>query len=257
MKICILYSGGLDSLIMKRYAEVTYPDAEVTCVWYDIGQEYNYKEYAVLPDFVHKLNLDWLGLDGDKPKAKDASSSGDIYIPGRNLVLSVMAACKYLPDQIWVGALQGEVHDSATDKNYTFLNHASEALTYVLKPFLPNGVQVRFPLADADFNKFTATKWALENGVPVDKITGSSSCLSGEPGNCGRCVVCFRRWGIFTQLGLHEEYNVHPLDAEENEKVAAEMLFGNYYDSHRQQEILPALPDWYRQKLHLKYQATF
>jgi 7-cyano-7-deazaguanine synthase in queuosine biosynthesis len=232
-------------LIMKRYAEVNYPDAEVVCVFYDIGQPYAYKERAALPDYVHQLKLDWLGLDGDTPKAKDASSSGDIYIPGRNLVLAVNAACKYLPHQIWMGALQGEVHDSATDKNWDFLKKVSETLSYVLKPFLPDGVDVCFPLASAGFNKFTATKWALENGVPVERITGSSSCLSGEVGNCGRCVVCFRRWGIFTQLGLTEEYNVHPLECEENLQIAKEMIYGTYYDHHRKQEIVPALPDWY------------
>lgn len=240
-------------MIMKRFAEVTYPDAKVTCVFYDLGQEYNYKERAALPDFVHQLNLDWLGLDGDKPKAKDASSSGDIYIPGRNLVLASMIACKYLPDQVWLGALQGEVHDSATDKNWEFLQRTSDTLSYVLKPFLPSGVKISFPLAEAGFNKFTATKWALENGVSPNEITDSSSCLSGEPGKCGKCVVCFRRWGIFTQLGLHEDYNVHPLECEENEKVAAEMLYGTYYDNHRQQEIVPALPKWYKEKLQRKY----
>jgi len=252
MKILILYSGGLDSLIMKRYAEVKYPDAEVVYTWYDIGQEYNHKERAVLPDFVEKLHLDWL-QPGSSVQSKDDSASGNIYIPGRNLVLATMAACKHLPDQIWMGALQGEVHDSATDKNWEFLGRASTTLSYVLKPFLPNGVEVRFPLAEAGFNKFTATEWALENGITKEEILHSSSCLSGEHGNCGRCVVCFRRFGIFAQLGFEEQYNVHPLEVEENEKIAAEMLYGTYYDSHRKQEIIPALPGWYKEKIEAKY----
>jgi 7-cyano-7-deazaguanine synthase in queuosine biosynthesis len=247
MNILILYSGGLDSLIMKRYAKVNYPEATVTCVWYDIGQEYARKEEAVLPEFVIKHKLDWLNAQ-DKPDGKDGSLYKDIFIPGRNLVLAVNAACKYLPDEIWMGALLGETHDSATDKNYTFLEHINKTLAYVLSPFhIP---VVRFPLADASFNKLTATKWALENEVPVATIMKSSSCLSGEPGNCGKCVVCFRRFCIFKQLGLPEEqYNVHPLEHEPNKEIVREMIQGTYYDVHRKSEILPALPLSYYEKI--------
>jgi|SRR6185437_14709644 len=246
MKILILFSGGLDSLTMKRYADVMYPDAEVTCVYYDLGQEYAHKEMAVLPSFVEKLKLDWLDQNTTS-KGKDGSASGSIYIPGRNLALAVNAACKYLPDEVWMGALLGETHDNATDKNWEFLNRASETLSYVLSPFKPSGVKVRFPLAEGGFNKLTATKWALEHGISKEEVLRSSSCLSGEEGNCGSCIVCFRRWGIFRQLGFEENYNVHPLLCEENLEVVLEMMYGTHYDFHRQEEILPALPDWYRE----------
>lgn len=246
MKILILYSGGLDSLIMKRWAEVHYPDAEVVCSWYDIGQEYNDKERAVLPPFVEQLKLDWLSTD-TVAQGKDGSASGNIYIPGRNLVLATAGACKHLPDEVWMGALQGEVHDKATDKNWEFIARASDTLSYVLSPFKPTGVKVKFPLASAGLNKLTATKWALENGVSRETIVHSSSCLSGERGNCGTCIVCFRRWGIFRQLGLHESYNKHPLHSEENLNVAIEMMYGTHYDDDRKAEILPALPGWFIQ----------
>jgi len=238
MKIVILFSGGLDSLIMKKYAEFYFPEAEVVCVFYDIGQEYLEKEMAALPDYVIRRKLDWLG--GKAAAAKEGSTSGNIYIPGRNLVLATLVACADLPDEIWMGALLGETVAHGTDKNYEFLEHANRTLNYVLSPFKTK-IQVRFPLADAGFNKFTATKWALENGLPAQEIIDSSSCLSGEAGKCGHCVVCFRRFGIFTQLGLTETYNVDPLSVKENQAIIYEMLYGTYYDEHRKQEILPAL----------------
>lgn len=241
MKIAILYSGGLDSLIMKRFAEVHYPDAEVQCVWYALGQEYEAKERAVLPSFVEQRKIDWLGGDV-KALGKDGSPTGGIYIPGRNLVLATLVACRDLPDQIWMGALLGETVPHGTDKNYEFLMHVNRTLEYVLGPFRNTPVDVRFPLADAGLNKLTATKWALEHGVSVETLQSSSSCLSGEDGNCGHCVVCFRRWGIFRQLGLPtEKYNVHPLSVKENLDRIKEMQTGSYYDAHRQVEILPAL----------------
>lgn len=241
-KILILYSGGLDSLIMKRFAEVNYPLAEVTCVWYDIGQEYARKEEAVLPDFVIKHKFDWLDAQ-TTAASKEGSASGNIYIPGRNLVLAVAAACKYLPDEVWLGALAGETHDQATDKNYDFLKYLNRTLGYVLSPFTTS-IKARFPLAGAGFNKLRAVKWATENGVSNEAILKSSSCLSGETGNCGKCIVCFRRWGIFKQLGIPaEHYNVHPLECQSNWDVIEEMMFGTHYDDERKSEVMPAVPE--------------
>jgi hypothetical protein len=84
-------------------------------------------------------------------------------------------------------------------------------------------------------------KWALKSGLSKEELLATSSCLSGEPGNCGHCVVCLRRWGIFTQLGIREEYNRDPLSCEENRAIIDEMLYGNHYDESRKEEILPAL----------------
>ncbi len=241
-KIVILYSGGLDSLIMKRFAEVNYPNADVVCVWYDIGQEYARKEEAVLPDFVIKHKFDW--LDSQTTAAsKDGSASGNIYIPGRNMVLATAVACKYLPDEVWLGALAGETHEQATDKNYDFLKYLNRTLSYVLSPFTTS-IKARFPLAGAGFNKLRAVKWAVENGVSHEAILKSSSCLSGEAGNCGQCIVCFRRWGIFKQLGIPaEKYNIHPLEAHANREVIEEMMFGTHYDDERKSEVMPAVPE--------------
>lgn len=246
MKICILYSGGLDSLIMKRFSEVYYQGAEVECIWYDIGQSYNYKEKAVLPAYVQQRRLDWKTTeDQSLEHSKTNTLSGSIFIPGRNAVMAVAAACSTLADEIWLGALLGETHESSTDKNAEFLVRCNHLLNYVLKPFIDE-TKVRFPLVDFGLNKLTSVKWGLEHGLSPEVIINSSSCLSGEQGKCGRCVVCFRRYGIFKQLGLEETYNVDPLTAEENKAVVREMLLENsHYDHHRKSEILPSLTPEY------------
>ncbi len=246
MNILILYSGGLDSLIMKRFAEHYYPDAVVTSVFFDIGQPYAAKERAALPDYVIQRELPWLAHDfeGQSKEGSD-SVSGNIFIPGRNLLLATAAACMYLPDEIWMGALLGETHAESTDKNYVFLDKINDTLRYVMAPFKRN-IKVRFPLADAHHNKLTATRWAYEHGVTEAQIKHSSSCLSGEAGNCGKCVVCLRRWGIFRQMGFtQEQYNVDPLETRELRDMVNAMTCGDHYDEHRRSEILPALPDGY------------
>jgi 7-cyano-7-deazaguanine synthase in queuosine biosynthesis len=243
MKILILYSGGLDSLIMHHYAKIKYPSAQIIFNYYDMGQEYNFKEMAVLPSNVTIRKLEWLNED---IKTVGKENTQNIMIPGRNLVLAIIGACQELPDEIWMGALQGEVHNEATDKNYEFLNRTNNVLSYVLAPY---GVQpvVRFPLADAGFGKFEATKWYIDNGGDIEALLNSSSCLTKEAtnscDNCGSCIVCLRRWGIFSQLGLHEEYIHHPITemSDANRRVLHEMVYGTHYDEYRKREILPAL----------------
>ena len=239
MKIAILYSGGLDSRIMLQYARCHYPKSEVKCLWYAIGQDYEAKERAALPDFVEQRTLTWLD-ESHRPVGKPDSPSGNIFIPGRNLALICAAACSELPDQVWLGALKGETTEQSTDKNYQFLEKINPVLSYVLGPFKKK-VIARFPLADEGMSKLDAVKWALKSGLSKEELLATSSCLSGEPGNCGHCVVCLRRWGIFTQLGIREEYNRDPLSCEENRAIIDEMLYGNHYAESRKEEILPAL----------------
>lgn len=251
MKIGILYSGGLDSKIMYEMAKRKFPHAEIVCVWYNIGQGYNYKEQSVLPDFVKIRQVDWLS-DDYVPESKEGSNSGNIIIPGRNMVLATLMATQELPDEIWMGALLGETHEQSTDKNYTFLEKINDTLSYVLSPFKKN-IKVRFPLADSGFGKLEAVQYALSVGVPAKELLTTSSCLSSEKGNCGKCVVCARRWGIFTQLGLDEKYNVHPTKVKENLEMFITIVDGEitgdcHYDEFRRREIVPTLISHYKPK---------
>jgi 7-cyano-7-deazaguanine synthase in queuosine biosynthesis len=236
--ITILYSGGLDSFALWHLARCEHKDANVRCLFFDIGQPYIEKEKAALPNYVEVRKVDWLSID-DNTQGKD-NPSGSIYVPGRNLVLLTLASAITLPDELWLGALAGEVHDRASDKNYQFLDKAQTVIEYALRDFCPD-IKLRFPFADRGWNKLHVVQWLLSNGVHPSAITATSSCLSGCQGNCGDCVVCLRRWGIFTQLGLSETYNIHPLESTSNRKVLREMLVGSYYDEFRKDEVLPAL----------------
>lgn len=247
-KIVILYSGGLDSLIMYHLALKENVNAEIKLVYYDIGQPYNHKEMKALPDNVEIRKVDWL-KKGDKLISKSDSNSGNIIISGRNMTLASLVASADLPDEIWMGALLGETHKGSTDKNYTFLDKINNLFSYVMSPFDKIPV-VKFPLADKGWGKFEAVEWGYNNGISKEVLMDSSSCLSGENGKCGKCVVCLRRWGIYRQLGFSEVYNTNPLEVAENISIIKEML--NYdikgkshYDEFRRREILPAVYDYY------------
>lgn len=243
--ITILYSGGLDSAIMKRYAEVNDPDAQIDLLYVDLGQDYAYKELAAMSnEDVTIMNFEL--PSAKNPQGKEGSQSGNIIIPGRNMLLAVIAACVNMPDEIWMGALMGEIHAGSTDKNETFRDKLNDVISYVFSPFekVPKLV---FPFVDAKMGKLGITKWALANGFTPEELMHTSSCLCGVKGKCGTCVVCSRRWGIFKQLGFDEVYNEHPVFSKSAPvKMYIEMMRGElgsicHYDEYRREEIVPAL----------------
>ena len=233
MKICILYSGGLDSLIMSKYAAITCPDAEVIKVYFNIGQPYAYKEIAQLPADVIVKNIDW----NPTPVAKEGNTAGAIMIPGRNLVFAVLAGAMFTPDEIWLGALKGEDNVGATDKNDKFKDLANASIGYTLSPY--SNTKIVFPFVDANMGKLDITRWALEHGIPAQLIIDSSSCMDAHLQKCGTCIVCARRWGIFSQLGLTEEYATHPLDSESVRTHIRAVLSDTtgHYNTNRKQEF--------------------
>ncbi len=242
-KIVILYSGGMDSLVMARFAAFKEPEAEVVKLYIDLGHAYAFKERACLPADTEIRSLDWMQDRRPVGKAMSGSASGDIIIPGRNMVLAAIAASIHLPDEVWMGALCGEDHAGSTDKNAKFRKLMSKSLGYVLSPWRPKGVTIRFPFIEQRWGKLDMTRWAIgEGGIPKEAIRASSSCLSGTAKPCGRCVVCWRRWGIFTHLDIPvDDFEIHPFRAAGFWAMVAEMLHGDHYDRYRCDEVLWAL----------------
>lgn len=249
-KIAICFSGGLDSFLLWKLYEAEYVNThDCICIFYNIGQPYYEKELLAIKTSnipVTFRTVEWLNNDSSLI-GKAGSLSGNIIIPGRNAVLATLAATQELPDEIWMGALQGEIHDKSTDKNYTFINKWNELMQYVLQ----YPIQLKFPFADRNFGKFEVIEWALQNKfVTKEELISTSSCLSGDSGKCGKCVVCFRRWGIFHQFNFSEEYNTHPLLVHENKLILLEMIKGElgeqcHYDAFRRRELIPAALNYY------------
>lgn len=238
-KVVILHSGGLDSTLMYELAREE--EYDVTAVYFDLGHEYAQKEKQALPPFVEVIDVSQLQAKG---VGKAGNGMNNIFIPGRNMLLATMAAAKYVPDEIQLGALPGEIHDQATDKNEKFRNLYNQCLTYVMSPF--GDVELHYPFVERDMNKIDITRQGVDRGFS-SLILNSSSCMSGEKGACGRCGVCIRRAGIFQQLGLEEKYNVDPQTAPENRKLIFDIIKAeienddSHYDHNRRDELIPYL----------------
>ncbi|MCK5020085.1 MAG: 7-cyano-7-deazaguanine synthase [Candidatus Peribacteraceae bacterium] len=218
-KITILYSGGLDSYLMYHWAKIHQPTAEVECIFYQHGQESEQAEIDVLPDFVKVRKIDWLGKDIQPVAKKSDPFAGAIYIPGRNLVFGVLAACQSLPDEIWMGTVWDEDNQQATDKNDRFKTVTSSLISYVLSPFT-DAVEIKFPFVEAEMTKEDLVRWALTNGITKEQLINDTvSCwnqVDDKP--CGACKQCTKRMLVFGLNGFSEPYNIHPMKSVRQQK---------------------------------------
>ena len=213
--ICILYSGGLDSLIMEKIARRDYPEAKITGLFFDHGQHSLEAELASLPDWVLVKRMDWLGNDIQPVAKKSDPFAGNIYIPGRNLVFCVLAACYYQPDEIWLGVLADENNDQATDKNDKFIILTENVLNYVLSPFIDN-INIVFPLSERGWSKIDALKSLIESGdLNESEIKKTTSCWHNTSKPCGRCKQCLKRALVMRNFGIFEDHiEIHPLHSD-------------------------------------------
>lgn len=214
-KIVILYSGGLDSLLMQRLAKHMHPDAEVTMLFFDYGQESLQAEINALPPGTEVRRLPWLDDKITAVPKKSDPYAGAIYIPGRNLAMATMAACLYLPNEIWLGVLADENNEQATDKNEEFRALANKALNYTLSPFLDK-IEVCFPFVEQGWTKTDALRYCFKhNLVTEDEVRATTSCWHNETGTpCGECKQCLKRALVMRNFDIREAHvNSHPLDA--------------------------------------------
>ena len=253
MKIGMLYSGGLDSYVMHRKAEVENPDAEIVSIYYSHGQPAAEKEIAGLPDFVEVRQIDWLGGDKKPVPIPSRKSEGSNMIPGRNLMFATAIACQELPNEIHIGAYKSEAYEGATDKNFTFVEKTNDVLRYVLEPFLPDGakdIKVRLPLVEAGWNKADIVSWALANGITKEELINTRSCFAKETERCGECIQCFKRWTAFGLNGFTETTDIHPLDSVLGKQFAYELLtselgYDTKYDLDTRESVIPWLLEFY------------
>lgn len=206
MRIVILYSGGLDSRIMYHYAKVYNPDSEIICVYYKHGAESEEMEIKNLPPFVNVKTVDWLD-DACLPVSKKSDPfAGNIYIPGRNLVFATLAACQYLPTEIWMGTLADECNSQATDKNGIFAHLFEETANYVLSPF-SDGVELVMPFVREEWTKREMVSWALDHGLTELHLKNTVSCWHADGKPCGKCKQCVKRYLVMLLNGIQEPYN--------------------------------------------------
>jgi 7-cyano-7-deazaguanine synthase in queuosine biosynthesis len=254
MKIAVLNSGGLDSLILSYYANTKYPDAQIVECFYNIGQEsLQAEEFSVIQHMkatnakVQRRKVDWLNKE-IQPMQFD-EQTGPVHIPARNAVFLLLAAAQELPDEVWLGANYSEFQGvEKADKSWPFVKIMNELLSYTLTHYKNPPPQVRVPFVEDKLTKRDAVKWALENGMSTERIVNATSCWHG--GWCGNCWQCVRSWCIFYWLNIEqglEKFKQHPMASPRMRPVIANWLkegTNHYYEVEH--EMLEPINLWMR-----------
>lgn len=202
-KIVVLYSGGLDSYYMYTQS-LKEPDNEYVFVYYKHGSDAEKREISILPHFVDVRDLPLMKYSDYAVNNLDPEG-GKLYIPGRNLLFCVAAACQELPDEIWLGANIEEINDVNHDKNDIFKDKLTDIMNYVFGAYTSD-IVIRYPIAEKQYGKLQTIKELAD--TDLDGLLKSRSCYSNTQKPCGLCKQCFKRFLLFTYEGIHEEYNI-------------------------------------------------
>lgn len=233
-EVVILYSGGLDSLVMKAMA----PDA--TLLWVDLGQPYADREWAA----VRKTAPHARRLDCRVMNVPGYVGQNEQIVPGRNLLLVTLAAS--FGSRVWLGALHGETHPySNRDKSHEFRHTMSGVLTYNFLPVRSETI-VQYPLGSMTKREVVAL--GLELGLTVRDFAKTTSCYeqtSDLP--CGACAACFHRWIGMTLNDVTEFYAEPPWQSARAHRESTAMLDAlarqdfSYYAPERIADTMEAL----------------
>jgi 7-cyano-7-deazaguanine synthase len=208
--MCILVSGGLDSCVLL--AEVASGGQTVWPVYIRQGLAWEEAELYWLKTFLrrirqrsiqslHVFTLPMADLYGKHwstggsgvpgPRSKDSA----VYLPGRNLTLSVKAAIFAATQGISKIAIGSLGHNPFPDASPHFLKHWSKALSMGLaKP-----VQLVAPYRRTQ-------KWELIRRAQGWPIQVSFSCISPRGlQHCGHCNKCVERKRAFKKAGVWDE----------------------------------------------------
>jgi hypothetical protein len=110
-----------------------------------------------------------------------------------------------------------------------------------LSPFYgENKVTVKFPFADAGMNKLDIVRWALDNNITSKELISTYSCHYPE-GPCGKCVQCVKRYFIFLEFGISEDYKNYPPESVIGNEMIANYLNNIYYNQRSRDELGPGI----------------
>lgn len=174
----VLLSGGMDSLISHR---LFYPDAEPVFVF--SGSRYSMHDWKLAVQQVPTLRT----LD-----APDLREWANGVVPHRNIVLLGTVANQCSAHELIVSAPRGEI---IWDQQRAFHRAAQKVL---------KGVQIINPLRH--YTKTQAVAAWLAAGLSHEELLASRSCYSAEPGQCGQCAACVKRWVALTNNRISEPY---------------------------------------------------
>jgi len=243
----ILMSGGMDSL----FAWWSLRDQQdlLNAIWLysNINAKYGEKEQSAVKNLAtlrENLNLShrWdkraqrmvVMPSTDMSPFEDAASG---IIPFRNAQL-VLNAAQY-GQNILLGILEDEIN---SDKSPEFCSVMETLLNISHRPqYWTEGKYFKVGSPIRHLNKTEALYEYLVTGGPLDMLSQTISCYSGEQGHCGECPSCFKRWValVNNDMANHTEFLSDPMEYGRKTSALYKAQTGGY-PNKRAQEILTA-----------------
>jgi len=194
---CILFSGGVDSLI--GWFRMGKPAA----LYCSLGHRYEGLELNAtknLEDVTPELKV----TDIDLLSNLGQFEKEDAEIPGRNFQLAFAAAINGY-DHIGVVCQKDE--RSIPDRSIYFFGLAEKTLSYlfnrkiILDPVFPEHDKTEM------IKWFLDTELGIERGHKIEILKATVACYQPRSNRqCGNCPACFRRAVAFCNNGIFEVY---------------------------------------------------
>ena len=216
--LVIMYSGGLDSLVMYHYARASQRFDTITCVHVRFGQAYSEKETASISrvgDWYPKVEI--IDIEGLMPLI--ARRLSNQIIPSRNVLLSVIGSM--IADTVWLGVLDGEQLGKEHDKSDRFFADTQSLLSFT-NEFFQDQTVVETPFRH--LSKGETIKWALNFGIPLDVLFNTTSCYHPTELKCQKCLTCVKRAMAFMSNGILEPGGeANPFESDYFHELAVEI----------------------------------
>ena len=219
-KIVLLYSGGMDSLMIDYLMK---PDVLLNV---NMQSSYDARERETFE--FNKLNVDMNRMIylHDELNLKDYERD-DAIVPNRNAHLVLLAS--HYGETIWLGSVSG---DRSFDKDELFYRHMETLLNHMWQE--QHWTEERRFTVSSPFKDITKTRLVQEylySGGKSESLFESYSCYEGEELHCGHCKACFRKWVALENNGLItgvEYWQKVPWEAPWLDEVLLQIFNGGY-----------------------------
>lgn len=219
----LLFSAGADSFPAWHYL------GKPPALYFDLGHRYRDHEYEAISTLARRHAID-LSISRELDLA--AWEEPDGIIPLRNLYFVMLAS--HRADLIWCVGVKG---DHTADKS----PESFERISQLVSDLTGRTIRVDSPFWDR--TKTEIVGWYLDQGLPVDDLLDTFSCLA--PGksrmHCGRCSACLRRWISFTNNGIEAPFAANPWEWEKVSDFYLRAMQDRTYPQHRADEFFSAL----------------
>ncbi len=237
---CVLNSGGMDSYLTWWLYEHKYGE-RVNNVFVDIGHAYAAKERTALAAInAMQPNFHYVVAKGPPIGGLETPSG---IIPNRNAEL-ILAASAEGYSKIMMGVLHGEIN---SDKSPEFMSAMQTVLDISWRAQYWNAT-ARVHRIWSPIREYTKTELVAhyrQAGGRLEPLLATVSCYSLNPGHCGRCPSCFKRWVALTNNYIAQAWGTHPVIGEAADTARTKISAGAY-DKRRADEISRAFATFTR-----------